>query len=48
MPEYYFHLLEEGGQNLVRDRHLEFFDNDQTLNSTLVKRSAYAKLTWSF
>jgi hypothetical protein len=36
------------GQNLVKDRHLEFFDNDQTLVSTFAKRSAYAKLTWHF
>jgi len=36
------------GQNLVKDRHLEFLDNSGTLRSTLVKRSAYAKLTWQF
>jgi iron complex outermembrane recepter protein len=36
------------GQNLLKDRHLEFFDNDQTLVSTFAKRSAYAKLTWHF
>jgi len=36
------------GQNLVKDRHLEFLDDSETVNSTLVKRSAYAKLTWQF
>jgi iron complex outermembrane receptor protein len=36
------------GQNLAKDRHLEFFDNDQTLSATPIKRSAYAKLTWHF
>jgi len=34
-------------QNLV-DRDLEFLDNSGTLRSTMVKRSAYAKLTWQF
>ncbi|HXR15354.1 MAG TPA: TonB-dependent receptor [Terriglobales bacterium] len=36
------------GQNLVKDRHLEFLDDSETVRSTLVKRSAYAKLTWQF
>ena len=36
------------GQNLVKDRHIEFLDDSETVNSTLVKRSAYAKLTWQF
>jgi len=36
------------GQNLVRDRHLEFLDDSETVNSTLVKRSAYAKFIWQF
>ena len=36
------------GQNLVKDRHLEFLDDSQTVRSTLIKRSAYAKLTWQF
>lgn len=35
------------GQNLLRDHHLEFV-NDVGARSTLVKRSAYAKLTWRF
>jgi iron complex outermembrane receptor protein len=33
------------GQNLLRDRRLEF-DNDTGARSTLIKRSAYAKITW--
>jgi iron complex outermembrane recepter protein len=36
------------GQDLVRDRHLEFVDDTGTLRSTLIKRSAYAKFTWQF
>ena len=37
------------GQNLLRDRHLEFFDpNDGSTRSTLIRRSGYAKLTWRF
>ncbi len=36
------------GQNLVRDRHLEFVDDTGSVRSTLIKRSAYAKLTWQF
>jgi iron complex outermembrane receptor protein len=37
------------GQNLLRDRHLEFFDPDNSsTRSTLIRRSAYAKLTWRF
>jgi iron complex outermembrane receptor protein len=37
------------GQNLLRDRHLEFFDPDSSsTQSTLIRRSAYAKLTWRF
>ncbi len=34
------------GQNLVQDHHLEFVESDDV--STLVKRSAYAKVTWKF
>ena len=34
------------GQNLVRDRHLEF--EQSSLESTLVKRSGYTKVTWRF
>ncbi len=36
------------GQDLVRDRHLEFVDESGTVRSTLVKRSIYGKLTWQF
>jgi iron complex outermembrane receptor protein len=36
------------GQNLLRDRHEEFFDFTGTAKTTLVKRSAYAKLAWRF
>lgn len=37
------------GQNLLQDRHLEFFDPaDSSTRSTLIRRSAYAKLTWRF
>ena len=36
------------GQNLARDHHMEFVDVTQTERTTLVKRSAYAKLRWEF
>jgi iron complex outermembrane receptor protein len=36
------------GQNLIRDHHAEFNDQLQSVNSSLIKRSAYAKLTWHF
>jgi len=36
------------GQNLVRDRHLEFVDPQTGWPSSLMKRAAYAKLTWCF
>jgi iron complex outermembrane receptor protein len=36
------------GQNLVRDHHLESMDALTLVNSSLIKRSAYAKLTWRF
>jgi iron complex outermembrane recepter protein len=36
------------GQNLVKDRHLEFVDDSGSIRSTLIKRSAYAKFTWQF
>jgi iron complex outermembrane receptor protein len=36
------------GQNLIRDHHLEFNDFIQSVNSSQVKRSAYAKMTWIF
>ncbi len=36
------------GQNLVKDRHLEFVDSSGVIRSTLIKRSVYAKFTWQF
>ena len=36
------------GQNLLQDHHEEFNDILQSVNSSLVKRSAYAKITWQF
>jgi len=36
------------GQNLVKDRHLEFVDDTGSVISTLMKRRAYIKLTWQF
>ncbi len=36
------------GQNLLRDRHQEFVDSTGSTMSTLIKRSAYAKVEWRF
>ena len=36
------------GQNLAKDRHLEFTEATGASTSTLIKRSAYAKFTWRF
>lgn len=36
------------GQNLVKDRYLEFVDSSGVVRSTLIKRSVYAKFTWQF
>ena len=36
------------GQNLLRDHHAEFNDQFQSVNSSLIKRSAFARLTWHF
>ena len=36
------------GQDLLRDHHAEFNDPLQSVNSSQVKRSAYAKFTWRF
>lgn len=36
------------GQNLLGDHHVEFNDTFQSVNSSQVKRSAYAKLTLQF
>jgi iron complex outermembrane receptor protein len=36
------------GQNLLHDHHLESSGPDQIVVSSMVKRSAYAKMTWKF
>ena len=36
------------GQDLWKDRHVEFVDNSGSVRSTLIKRSIYGKLTWQF
>ena len=36
------------GQNLLRDRHLEYAGSDSSVQSDLIKRSAYAKFSWRF
>jgi len=36
------------GQNLLQDHHLESMDQLTLVNSSLIKRSAYAKFTWHF
>ena len=36
------------GQNLLLDHHVEFNDPLQSVNSSQIKRSAYAKFTWRF
>jgi len=36
------------GQNLAKDRHLEFLDDSGSVRSTLVKRGVYAKFAWKF
>ena len=36
------------GQNLLRDHHVEFNDQFQSVSSSEVKRSAFARLTWQF
>jgi iron complex outermembrane receptor protein len=36
------------GQNLLTDHHVEFNDQLQSINSSQVKRSAFAKITWQF
>jgi iron complex outermembrane recepter protein len=36
------------GQDLLKDHHLEFNDALAAVNSSQVKRSAYAKLSWRF
>ena len=36
------------GQNLLKDQHLEFEDMFGSMQSGLIKRSAYVRLTWRF
>ena len=36
------------GQNLLSDHHVEFNDDLAVVNSSAVKRSVYAKITWKF
>ena len=36
------------GQNLLSDHHAEFNDELQSVSSSWVKRSAFAKITWQF
>jgi len=36
------------GQNLLRGRHEEFFDTTESVDTTLIRRSAYAKVEWRF
>jgi iron complex outermembrane receptor protein len=36
------------GQNLLQDHHLETSNPDQIVQSSLIKRSAYAKIAWHF
>jgi len=36
------------GQNLLRDHHVESNDINTSVNSSQVKRSAYARITWRF
>jgi iron complex outermembrane recepter protein len=40
--------LSVAGQNLVQDHHLESMDTLTLVNSSLIKRSAYVKITWRF
>jgi iron complex outermembrane receptor protein len=36
------------GQNLLQDHHLEYSGPDLSVQSTLMRRNAYAKLVWFF
>jgi iron complex outermembrane recepter protein len=36
------------GQNLLKDHHLEYVDLTGSTEATLIKRSAYAQITWHF
>lgn len=35
-------------QDLLKDRHQEFIDTTESVDTTLIKRSAYAKVEWQF
>jgi outer membrane receptor protein involved in Fe transport len=37
-----------GGQNLVKDHHLESNDVFTTINPSQAKRSAYVQISWAF
>jgi iron complex outermembrane receptor protein len=36
------------GENLLKDRHLEYSGSDLTVMPTMIKRSVYAKFVWQF
>jgi iron complex outermembrane receptor protein len=36
------------GENLLRDRHMEYMGSDLTVLPTMIKRSVYAKFIWQF
>lgn len=36
------------GQNLLRDRHMEYAGPDSSVQSGLIRREAYARMTWTF
>jgi outer membrane receptor protein involved in Fe transport len=36
------------GQNLFSDRHVEFSGENTTVQPSLMRRAAYAKIIWSF
>jgi outer membrane receptor for monomeric catechols len=36
------------GQNLLKDHHVEFNDQFQSVDSSQVKRNVYARVTWRF
>jgi hypothetical protein len=40
--------LELVGQNLIRGLHQEYSGRDLTVEPSLIRRSAYGRLTWRF
>jgi iron complex outermembrane receptor protein len=36
------------GENLLKDRHMEYMGSDLTVLPTMIKRSVYAKFIWQF